>query len=206
MPVKKGSARKHNAEVPKLMREPASHVPTKRRTPNSDVLSGLEDLDDDTLLSLSLDAPARLTPPPGNGPLSKVQVSTEVMEATLDRLGFGPPNDLSDLPISISTTPTSSAASEPVLTGVETSGTDDSDAYDQITGLFQQVAQRTGQSVNTIILEWALLHAHTDLVKRRVAHGHISNAMSARQEAFEEEVNKVIELVGGSSLFNVLGY
>ena len=102
--------------------------------------------------------------------------------------------------------PTSFAASEPILTGVEMFDTDDLDAYDQITGLFQQVAQRTGQSVNTIILEWALLYAHMDLVKRWVAHGHISNAMSACQEAFKEEVNKVIELGGGFSLFNVLGY
>ena len=66
------------------MREPASHVPSKHRTPNLDVLSGLKDLNDDTLLSLSLDAPAWLTPPPENGSLSKVQVSTEVMEATLN--------------------------------------------------------------------------------------------------------------------------
>jgi hypothetical protein len=195
------------------------------------VLSDLEDLDEDTLLSLSLNAPARLTPPPENAPLisessgtllSNVQVSTDVMQATLDRLGFGPPNDLSNIPISPSPTPTNSeigttgmfgyeeedpTVKESVPTSVEASA-DDMNAYasGQILRLFHQVAQRSGQSVNTLILEWALRHVHTDLVKRRVAHGHQSTSTTAHQQAFQEEVNKAIELVGESFLFNFLGY
>ena len=88
------------------------------------------------------------------------------------------------------------STAEERLPTVEASGTDDSDAYGQITELFQQIAQKTGHSVHSIILEWALLHAHTDLVKGRVAHGHlVSNAMTVRQQAFEDEANNVIELV-----------
>lgn len=79
---------------------------------------------------------------------------------------------------------------------VEPSGNDDSDVYDEILGLFEQIAQRTGHSVNSLILKWVLLHAHTDLVKRRVAYGHMSNAMTACQQAFEEGVNTVIQQVG----------
>jgi diketogulonate reductase-like aldo/keto reductase len=78
---------------------------------------------------------------------------------------------------------------------IKASGTDDLDGYGQIIRLFQQIAQRIGHSVNSLILEWALCHAHTNMVKRR-ADGHMSNAMIARQQAFEEEVNKVIKLVG----------
>jgi hypothetical protein len=93
-------------------------------------------------------------------------------------------------------------ASETVSTTVESSGADDIDAYGQIIRLFHQVARRTGQSVNVLILEWALLHAHTDLAKRQVAHAHMSAVMTARRQIFEEEVDKVIELVGLSFYFS----
>ena len=142
------------------------------------------------------------------------------MQATLDRLGFGPPHDY--ISISPSPTPAKSeisttgtfgheeeghVAEEPDPTSVEASA-DDMNAYTsgQILRLFHEIAQRTGQSVNAIILEWALLHAHMDLVKRRVAHGHLSTSMTARQHAFEEEANKVIGLVGEIFLSNFLGY
>jgi hypothetical protein len=222
MPTRRALGGKRSAKVPNLARGTA-YPPS----PNSNVLSqaGFEELDEETLLSLSVDAPVRLTPPPGNNsrssefsptPLSKMRVSKAVMEATLEQLGFGPPNDLSNLYISPSPTPANSEISTvgtsceekvptvkaPVLTveerlpTVEASGTDDSDTYGQITELFQQIAQKTGHSVHSIILEWALLHAHTDLVKGRVAHGHlVSNAMTVRQQAFEDEANNVIELV-----------
>ena len=214
MPTTKTSSRKHGAKVTKSSRGTDSKIFTKRRATNSES-DGLEELDEDTLLSFSMDTPARLTPPPGNGlisysspmPLLTEQYSTDVMQATLDRLGFGPPNDLSNLPISPTPAPTTpktstmemlgedETASEPVLTSVESSDADDVDAYCQITKLFHQVARRTGQSVNVLILEWALLHAHTDLAKRRVAHAHMSAAMAARQQAFDEETDKIIEIV-----------
>jgi hypothetical protein len=230
MPPKKVLSFKHGAEA-NLARGTASHIPTKCPSPNSVVLSGLEDLDEDTLLSLSLDTPAQLTPPPGNAPLisessgtplSNMQVSTDMMQATLDQLGFGSPNDLSNIPISPLPTPTNSeisttgtfgyeeedpTAEESVSTSVEASANNmNAYASSQILRLFHQVAQRSGQSVNILILEWALCHVHTDLVKRRVAHGHQSTSMMAHQQAFQEEVNKVIELVGESFLFNFLGY
>jgi hypothetical protein len=219
MPPKKGSGRKKGADVPKLARGTASR--TTRRSPVSDALCGLEELDEETLLTLSLDAPVQLSPSPGNSPLipesapvplSNAQVSTELIEATLERLGFGPPNDMSNLPVPPSPTPANSeiisvetsvcdqspsTAEESVSSSsVEVPDNDDSDEYDQIGGLFQQIARRTGHSVNSLVLEWALLHAHTDLVKRQVTHDHVSNAMTARQQAFEEEANKIIELVG----------
>lgn len=194
------------------------------RSTNSNALSGLEGLDEETLLSLAIDAPVQLTPSPENNslilessptPSSKIRVSDEVLEATFKRLGFGPPNDLSNFPVSPSPTPANSetstaglsnreeyapTAGAPVLTAekkgstMDAPGTDDSDTYSQIFGLFQQIAQRTGHSVHSLILEWALLHAHTALAKGRV-HDHLSNTMMARQEVFEEEVNKVIKLV-----------
>ena len=46
------------------------------------------------------------------------------------------------------------------------SGTKHSDKYGQILRLFQQIAHRTGNSVNSLILEWALLHVCMDMVKR----------------------------------------
>jgi hypothetical protein len=81
-----------NADVEKL-KPVREKIPTKHQSPSSDAVYGLEELDKETLLSLSLDAPTRLTPPPGNNaltsessptPLSKKQVSSDVMEATLD--------------------------------------------------------------------------------------------------------------------------
>jgi hypothetical protein len=81
---------------------------------------GLEGLDEETLRSLSIDAPVRLTPSPESDnliaessptPPSKIRLSNEVMEATLEQLGFGPPNDLSDLPISPTPMPPNSETS-----------------------------------------------------------------------------------------------
>jgi hypothetical protein len=123
------------------------------------------------------------------------------MQATLDRLGFGPPNDLSSPHISVTSTPTNSEAGtaqrtgheEKVLTAedpdlsMDASGTDDSDEYGQIIGLFQRIAQRTGHSVSSLIVEWALLHARTNMVEKWE---------TIRQQAFEERVNKAIKLVG----------
>ena len=205
MPTKKNPSRKHGPEVPKPVKGTNSHILPEHRAHKLDTLSGLEDLDEDTLLSLSLDTPTRLTPSP------------DVMQATLDRLGFGPPNDLTSLPVSPTPTPTNSitssagksgldekitTAEEPVPTSVESSDADDIDAYGQISGMFHQIAQRTGQSVNVVILEWALLHA----AKRQVAHDHRSTAMTARQQTFEEEADKVIELVGQFFWLGFLGY
>jgi hypothetical protein len=120
------------------------------------------------------------------------------MQATLDRLGFGPPNDLSSPHISVTSTPTNSEAGTAQRTGheekvptaedpdlsMDASGTDE---YGQIIGLFQRIAQRTGHSVSSLIVEWALLHARTNMVEKRE---------TMRQQAFEERVNKAIELVG----------
>jgi len=180
---------------------------------------GLEGLDEETLLSLSLDTPVRLTPPPGDNPLvsepspiplSKMHVSNEVMVATLERLGFGPPNDLSNLLTLPSPTPANSDVSmmeasshekkvptvEGTVSTLGASCTDDSDAYGQINSLFQKIAQRSGHSVNTLILEWALLHVHTDMVKRQIADSRMSSVMAAHQRVFEEEANKAVNLVG----------
>ena len=88
MPTKQQSA--CTAKVPKVAKGAVSHTSTKPCPPN--VLSDLEDLDKETLQSLTIDAPVRLTPPPGNdhfisepspAPLSKMQLSDEMMEATL---------------------------------------------------------------------------------------------------------------------------
>lgn len=226
MPTNKTSSRKQGAKV---HRGKGSQLSTELQAPG--LLSGFEDLDEGTLLSLSVDAPIQLSPPPNNNPLipetsptplSKMRVSNEVMVATLERLGFGPPNDLSSLQTSSSPSPTP-ANSEASITGsfgyeekvpttegtVPTLGashTDDSDAYGQINRLFQQIAQRTGHSVDTLILEWALLHAHTDMVKRQVTHNRMLDLMAAHQKAFDEEVNKAISLVGEFVLFNFLSY
>ena len=70
---------------------------------------------------------------------------------------------------------------------MDASGTDDLDEYGQIIGLFQRIAQRTGHSVSSLIVEWALLHACTNMVEKRE---------TIHQQAFEERVNKAIELVG----------
>jgi hypothetical protein len=228
MPTDKTSSRKQGAEA---RRGKGSQLSTELQAPS--LLSGFEDLDEGTLLSLSVDAPIQLSPPPNNNPLipetsptplSKMRVSNEVMAATLERLGFGPPNDLSSLLTSPSPSPTPTPAnSEVSMTGsfgyeekapttegtVPTLGashTDDSDAYGQINRLFQQIAQRTGHSVDTLILEWALLHAHTDMVKRQVTHNRMLGLMAAHQKVFNEEVNKAISLVGGFVLFNFPSY
>jgi len=209
MSTKQASTRKPGA---KGLKSAKASVSTELRSPNSNVLSGLEDLDEETLLSLSLDVPVRLTPPPFKNdtltsessptPLSKMRVSSEVMNATLERLGFGPPNDLSNLPTLPSPTPENFEVSTaghkekaPSSEASGDSGPDCLDAYGQISQLFQQIAQRTGHSVSTLILEWALLHAH---------HGHMSKAKTAtHQQAFEEEVGKVVNLVGFSFHFTL---
>ena len=104
--------------------------------------------------------------------------------ATLKQLGFGPSNNLSNLltlPLpmpansEVSTMGTSSHGKtfeETVLT-LATSHIDDLDLYSQISRLFQQIAQTTGHLINTLILEWALLHTHTDMVKRQITHSRI---------------------------------
>jgi hypothetical protein len=210
MPPKQGLARKHGAKTRQCARATTPHTHAQLRSPNSDALTGLEGLDEATLLSLSMDTPVRLTPPPGNDriipessdssptPLSRTRVSNELMQATLDRLGFGPPNDLSSPHISVTSTPTNSEAGTAQRTGheekvptaedpdlsMDASGTDE---YGQIIGLFQRIAQRTGHSVSSLIVEWALLHARTNMVEKRE---------TMRQQAFEERVNKAIELVG----------
>ena len=215
---RQASARNNGVKTSKLARETASQPSTELTLPNSNILStGFGDLDEQTLLSLSMDAPVQLSPPAINTllisdssptPLSKMRVASEVMDATLERLGFGPPNDLSTLPILLSPTPADSEVTgtssheekaEPTAEGKaptsEVSGADVSDAYGQITGLFQQISQMTGHSLHTLIIEWALLYAHTDMVKRRTAHGRMPNTTTADQQTFEEEVNKAINLV-----------
>jgi hypothetical protein len=194
MATSKRSARKHGAKELKPASGNGSRNSTElRATPQ--VSFGLEDLDEETLLSLSLDTPVQLTPPHRSEPLvsespptpvSKMCVSNEVMAATLELLGFGPPNDLSSCRTLLSPTPENSESSitganshEKKLPILEPSCTND--AYGQINEIFQQIAQRTGNSVDNLILEWALHHARTDTMKR--------------QQVFEEEVNKAINLV-----------
>lgn len=89
MSTKKVSAHKRGVKELKPVR---GTIPTKHRSPSLDGVYGLEELDEEILLSLSLNAPTRLTLPPGNNalisessptPLSKERVSSDVMEATL---------------------------------------------------------------------------------------------------------------------------
>jgi hypothetical protein len=216
MPMDKSSARKQGVRA---HRGKGSQLTNELRAPGLQVSSGFEDLDEETLLSLSVDAPVRLSPPPKTDslipetspptPLSKMHISNELMAATLERLGFGPPNDLSNLLTSPSPTPANSEVNitgasgyeeklptaEGTISTLEASHTDDSDAYGQINDLFQQITQRSGHSVNTLILKWALLHAHSDVVKRQIAHNRMLDLMAAHQRAFDKEVNKAISLV-----------
>jgi hypothetical protein len=98
-----------------------------------------------------------------------------------------------------------STADEQVPT-MEASDTGHLNEYRQIIGLFRQIAQRTGDSVSSLILEWALLHARINMVETRVAHSHDSDAMTVHECAFEEKVNKAIELVGSFLFVNFPGY
>jgi hypothetical protein len=218
MPTNKASARKKGAKTPNSAKDKGSEDSAELLAPSSQVsraTSYLEGLDERTLLSLSMDTPVRLTPPEDDpsvpdsspSPLSKKRISNEVMAATLERLGFGAPNDFSNLLTLSSSTPSTAEVTmgvphreeqvpttEGTVPTVEAPRTDTLDTYGLINKLFQQVAQRTGRSVNTLILEWALLHAHTDEVNR-----------TARRQVFEEEVDKMIRLVGDVSSFILLG-